>query len=238
VTIRDLERRLGVAIFPDTYLNAPDAFDTYARECEGVDLVLIDALRGATPGEDENDSKIRYCLDNLTKVSERTGTAFVVIHHAGKDSGQDGRYRARGSSAIFDAAGNVYVLEGERDAPKMVSQEKGAAEAAGTGAEPFELEVEDVAAGLDKHRGLRIVYRLGEKKKRTPQELMRETAVAVLDFIRLTPHCSANQIRVALNLQHGAANAALDALLTAEKICNVAVPSKDRGARYLVVARP
>lgn len=54
-------------------------------------------------------------------MSEKTGTAFLVIHHAGKgaqgkqgpggadDAEADLRKILRGSSAIFDACGNVLV---------------------------------------------------------------------------------------------------------------------------------
>src|SRR5262249_41998464 len=56
-----LDGRIEVSIFPRVFLNSKDAEDVYARETEGCGLVLLDALRGATPGDDENDSKIAAC---------------------------------------------------------------------------------------------------------------------------------------------------------------------------------
>ncbi len=147
-----LEQRFGVACFPELYLSAQGARDTYAKVCEGADLVLVDALRGTTPGVDENDSRIRTCIDALSWASERTGTAFVLIHHGGKGEGE--LAAARGSSAIFDGCGAVYTMAGECDAPKRVQMLKSPAIAAGGVVESFELEIKDV--DLD---GLRVEWR-------------------------------------------------------------------------------
>ncbi|XYH94859.1 AAA family ATPase [Sorangium sp. So ce1128] len=160
ISQEDLEGRLEVSVFPPVYLNLRDAEDTYSKACEKVDLVIIDALKGATPGADENDSKIRDCIDTLSRVSERTGTAFLIIHHSGKpkDSHGDGRMVPRGSSAIFDACGSVLVMTGEKGKPKKVSHEKGAAEAEGGVTEDFCLAIEDVSVGNNPRAGVRIVY--------------------------------------------------------------------------------
>lgn len=165
IDLAALGHRLAVSCFPDIYLNMAGAEDAYAAECEGVHIAVIDALRGATPGADENDSKIRYCIDNLTRVSEKTGTAFVIIHHAGKpkDGHADARTIARGSSAIFDACGCVLVMVGEKGAPKLVSQQKTPAEAEGGGIEDFYLSIEDVPDATSTTAGVRVVYRAVEQ---------------------------------------------------------------------------
>ena len=108
--------------------------------------MLLDALRGATPGEDENDSKIRACLDILARVSEKTGATFAVDHHAGKpkDNHSDPRMVLRGSSSIFDACGCVLVLSGEKNEPRLVQQVKAPAEAEGSAVDDFRLRIEDV----------------------------------------------------------------------------------------------
>lgn len=79
---------------------------------QGARLVIIDSLRASTPSVDENDSDIRKLLDPLGEISDRTGAAFVVIHHArkqGKDE-VDGPEFLRGSSGITDAASAVIGL--------------------------------------------------------------------------------------------------------------------------------
>jgi RecA-family ATPase len=161
----ELEDRLQVSVFPAVYLNLKDAEDAYAKACEGVGLVIIDALKGATPGADENDSKIRDCIDTLSRVSDKTGTAFLIIHHSGKpkENHSDGRTIPRGSSAIFDACGSVLVMVGEKGLPKQVRHEKGAAEAEGGVIDDFFLAIEDVAIGPDPRAGVRVVYQTQEQ---------------------------------------------------------------------------
>jgi hypothetical protein len=149
--------RLQVAIFPDVYLDDRDATDSYAKACEGVGVVVLDALRGATPTLDENDSTIRRCLDNLSRVSEKTGTSFIVLHHAGKTQGDDPRTMPRGSSAIFDACGCVFTVSGEQNEPKQIQQTKQPAEAEGVGLAPFFLAIEDVPVDDRPTAGVRIV---------------------------------------------------------------------------------
>jgi len=153
--------RLEVSVFPEVYLDTPDAQDIYAKAVEGVGLVILDALRGATPTIDENDSAIRRCLDNLTRVSEKTGTAFLILHHAGKsrdEEGSDPRKVPRGSSAIFDASGCVFAIDGENKRPKRVQQTKAPAEAEGSAIDNFFLAIEDVATESNPTAGLRVVY--------------------------------------------------------------------------------
>lgn len=154
-----IDNRLQVAVFPDVYLDSPNAQDAYARAVEGIPLVMLDALRGATPTIDENDSTIRRCIDNLSRVSEKTGTAFLILHHAGKTGAADGDARKvpRGSSAIFDACGCIFVVEGEEAKPKRIQQTKAPAEAEGGSIPEFFLSIEDVSDGSNPTAGLRVV---------------------------------------------------------------------------------
>jgi hypothetical protein len=151
--------RLHVAIFPDVYLDSAGAQDAYCKAVEGVPFVMLDALRGATPTIDENDSTIRRCLDNLSRVSEKTGTAFLILHHAGKVGAADGdaRKTPRGSSAIFDACGCVFSIEGEDKKPKRIQQTKAPAEAEGGAIPEFFVSIEDVPSPENPTAGLRVV---------------------------------------------------------------------------------
>lgn len=78
------------------------------RECDGFTLAVIDTFAVAAAGMNENDSAIRQPLDMLARVSERTGCAFVVIHHSRKDpqdprAVSDPEQTMRGSSALNNA---------------------------------------------------------------------------------------------------------------------------------------
>jgi len=159
-----LSDRLRLGVFPRVYLDQLHAYDAYAKLVDGVQLVILDALRGAAPSSDENDSSIRACIDNLTRVSEATGCAFVMLHHARKqqkDVAADDKEMLRGSAGIFDGAGAVYVLRAQKDPnePRQVKQTKPAAEAAGRPVEPFQLDVMDVPAPGDPTAGVRVLYK-------------------------------------------------------------------------------
>lgn len=212
----ELGDRLEVSVFPPVYLNDADAESVYARECEGVDFVFLDALRGATPGLDENDSKIRYCIDNLTRVSEKTGTTFMLIHHAGKpkEGHADMRTVARGSSAIFDACGTVLIGVGEKGAPKLVSMQKASAETAGGGLPDFRLTIEDVAVGDNPSGGVRVVHCDGDTESGSrPEEEYEEKVRRVYKYIVDNPETTSNVIAESIRMRAGTVRAAITTLL-------------------------
>jgi hypothetical protein len=159
-----LEDRLQMISFPGIYLSGKGAEGAWKRVADGADLVIIDSLRAMTPGTDENSSEMRRHLDPLTRISESTGCAFVLVHHAGKSPAEPGsrreaRQQLRGSSGIFDAAGGVFLLTGAGNAPKKVEQTKAPADAEGGSMEPFWLVVEDVSDGCGNDRaGVRLVH--------------------------------------------------------------------------------
>ena len=187
--------RLKLAVFPKVYLDSANASDAYALACDGVDLAILDALRGAMPTSDENDSSIRVHLDNLARVSEKTGTAFLVLHHAAKpkDSHSDRRTVLRGSSAIFDACGCILLISpGKRStSPRKVEQLKPPADAEGAALQEFALEVEDVAIDGNPSAGVRVLWRPAGTDAESP------TAVAdakyEADALRLIEAVRANQ---------------------------------------------
>lgn len=197
---RSLGDRLKLAIFPQVFLDAPNATDIYAKMCDGVDLVVLDALRGATPTQDENDSRIRPCLDNLSRVSEKTGCAFVVLHHAGKpkDGHADVRTVLRGSSAIFDACGTVYVVsQGKtKDEPRLVTQAKPPAEAEGAPVADFTLQVFDVAGPVHPAAGVKVAYAPIQE----PDSIAQKSAIydarkmEILEMVRRKPGLTKNEI--------------------------------------------
>jgi len=194
-----VEDRLRVTEFPEIRLNSPNAADIYAREFEHVDLVLIDAFRGAIPGADENDSKVRQYLDILSGASEKTETIYSIIHHAGKpkDGHADARTIARGSSGIFDACGAVYVISGEGAKPKLVKQVKTPAEATGKMVEPFYLVIEDVPVNLDPNGGVRVVHQTREQVELADgsDDRFEHDAERVLSVVGAKPGCSKQWVR-------------------------------------------
>lgn len=198
---RALGDRLRLAIFPQVFLDAPNATDVYAKLCDGVDLVVLDALRGATPTQDENDSRIRPCLDNLSRVSEKTGTAFLVLHHARKQQqggSGDPRELLRGSSAIFDGCGCIFTVTAGKDKnePRRVQQAKPPAEAEGAPVEDFSLLVDDVPGPGNPAMGVRVTYAPIREPDGVAQKIAAYDArkAEILDVVRRQPGLTKNAI--------------------------------------------
>jgi len=225
--------RLRLVCFPPVYLNTPRADDVYARECEGLDLVLLDALRGATPGVDENDSKIRECIDRLTRVSEKTGTAFVVLHQAPKpkDKDTDRRTVARGSSAIFDASGSVFDMTRTGESPLLVTHEKAPAEADGSLVEKFYLSIEDVAEGDTPKAGVRVVFKSSEEAapELGPRARRAALQLQILRVIAESPGCSIRFLRGNIRGSKDLLADAIENLLVDGRLANLGT---ERSAKY------
>lgn len=157
LTPDELADRLEVIVMPPAYLDDLAAERVFTRECEGADLLIIDSLRAACPTIEENSSEVRRVLDLLGRVSEKTGTTCVVIHHARKpsiDKSGGAKMAIRGSGAIFDACSSVLVLEADKGEPTRVSHEK--ARTSGITASDFELVIDDVELDGNPRGGLSV----------------------------------------------------------------------------------
>lgn len=102
-SLRDWSGRLEYSCFPRWSLMAPKAEEQLVETLRGRVLCIIDSLTAITPGADENGREMADHMALLTRVSEATGCAILVLHHEGKPP-QDGpraaHLRGRGSSAI------------------------------------------------------------------------------------------------------------------------------------------
>lgn len=234
----ELDGQLFVAPLPSLYLTHERARDEYARACDGMTLVIVDALRGATVGLDENDSRIRACLDTLTWVSERTGAAFWMIHHAGKprEGHEDQRTLARGSSAIFDACGTVFVMVGSKGSPKLMSEQKTAAEAEGSALDDFTISIDDVLVGTNPRGGVRVLAKLGQEAGSTvepgPDPAVIARAERIVEILRAKPGLSKNSIRTEAGGNSGLTDKAIAWLLDHDRI--VQRPGRNGGHSYVV----
>lgn len=142
--LADFGDRLRICCLPKLFLNSPGAEDQYCREFAGQSLVILDSLRRAVPGEDENSSEMSNHLDIMNRVSEKTGAAFLVIHHCGKGEVADKRLSGRGSTAIMDGSGCVWLLEGSGQGPRLMTQIRAHDDGDGE-CEPFYVEMQRVA---------------------------------------------------------------------------------------------
>lgn len=114
------EKALRLGDLPRPSLSQEAAVDSLQREIEGARLVIVDSLSASMPGQDENSTGIRVPLDRLTKLSNRMGCTFILLHHArkppagyaAKDAKEDPLTTLRGASAIVDACQTIWHFDG------------------------------------------------------------------------------------------------------------------------------
>lgn len=155
IPLAPLGDAIAVAIMPRISLRR-DHYNAWRRLMQGRDLVIIDSLRAASGGLDENSSEIRACLDMLSELSEATHCRPVLIHHSRKpqEGAAGGRFAIRGSSAIYDACDSVYLFSSAKGEP--VSVEHAKARTKGDSVPDFALAISDVAIGDDPRGGLKV----------------------------------------------------------------------------------
>jgi predicted ATP-dependent serine protease len=76
---------------------------------QNPEVVIYDPL-SCLHQENENDNaKMRRVMGQLTKISRRTATTAIVVHHYGKPGKEEieGKYRVRGATSIRDWADTV-----------------------------------------------------------------------------------------------------------------------------------
>jgi hypothetical protein len=213
---------LALASMPSLYMTDPGFGVRLEPLAEGRDLLVIDTLRAASPGLDENDSRMRSGLDLLHRIGERTGCAFLVLAHAKKTSGSvtsiDPREAGRGSSAIFDAADTVLHLAYTEGQPLTVTHTKARS---GRAVEPFQVEINDTPNG-----GVRVLARdLPSTGIATDSARLDALCDEVLEVVRANPGASGRVIRARVSGRPAAVLAALEVLERNGAIRNAGSPS-------------
>lgn len=145
VTVEDIGDRIALVSMEELWLDQDDAETVWGKLAEGRELMLIDSFAAAMSRTEENSVEARRPLDMLTRISERTGCAFVVLHHNRKDQQggvNSGQQIIRGSGAINQACGGIFQMKGGKGEPKRVTHTKERLE--GAELEDFELHVTDL----------------------------------------------------------------------------------------------
>jgi hypothetical protein len=213
---------LVVAVMPALSL-APQHVAKWRELLTGRDLCIIDSLRSATGGQDENSSDIRAALDMLGHLSEATGCRVTVIHHARKPSAdeQAGRYAIRGSGAIYDAVDCAYVFTADKGEPVHAEHVK--ARSHGEPVDPWALVIGDVEIDGDPRAGLEVRVHgaelVAERRAAHAADRRRVQAAGDADAVRravtATPGAGTTALRGATGLS-GDRFAAAVALLGTE----------------------
>lgn len=155
--------------------------------CRTATLVIIDALTGAFTETDEKDPAMGRWLRKIGKISEQTGCAIVIIHHAVKPpqmkmrgaQKRDVQHDVRGTTAIAAASGALFfqqtIKKGELYAVEMGKPPS----VARASLDPFALHFIDTATDWTELDGRRVVSPPGVRVVYvTPEELAELTKAA------------------------------------------------------------
>jgi hypothetical protein len=194
IDLAELGDSLALSVMPGLTFCAGD-MSAWERLMTGRDFMVVDSLRVAQPGAEENSSAFREGLDMLGELSKRTGCRPSVIHHArkaGDDKPQGGAQSIRGSSAILDACDAVYVFSASKGEPVSVESVK--TREHGEPPPEFALVISDVTGDDgDPKAGLSVAV-LGYEavlQKREEKAAARRKSVTASDVDRVR-----EQIRV------------------------------------------
>lgn len=200
---------IGLITMPDTYMTSDTFEGSVTKLAATYQVIIIDTLKAASPGIDENDSKMRESLDRLRRVGERTGCTFVVLIHSKKKSNSaveiDARERGRGSSAIFDAADAQLGVEYEQGKPLQIMQTKARS---GRYIEPFQVTIEDGDDGA-----VHVVASDSPKAtSKSSDDFENVVCVAVLEALRANPGASTRLLTEKSGKRYATVSAALEQL--------------------------
>jgi hypothetical protein len=236
ISVADVGGRLFCASFPRFYLDSQDAETKLLGLCRGIRLLVVDSLRAAAPTVDENSSEIRLVLDMLTRVSERTGSCVLIIHHAGKAGDpkdkRSNKQAPRGSSAIFDACASVIKLDGEAEEPSKAVHTK--SRNTGVCVEPFYLDSVDVPSpdiAEDARWGLRLVYQTEEQANpvEAPDAGHERAMAKIREYLRENPGAPGKDVlRARLHMNRDTCIAAVAELLDSGEMVNLGTTARPK----------
>jgi hypothetical protein len=236
VTQEDLRGWIRVAVYPPLNLTTAGAVDHYARAFDGCAVATLDALKGLTPGVDENSSQMRDHMGVLAQASEKTGCTAILLHNAGKtptDGNRPRKEAGRGSSAIFDECASVFILTGKKGEPAYVTHEKD--RELGTEVADFGLRIENVPTDDGNPMGgLRVVHLDREQMRPKGDDAARfaKVVAAVLECVRGKPGVAgAEAIRELIGGTANGVRAAVNTLIADGQIVERKPHGKGRGRR-------
>lgn len=214
---RGIETMEGVDVvsLPGLYLGDPAFLCAVEQLARGRSLIVIDSLRAASL-VDENDSRIRIGLDQLRAVAERTSCAFIVLVHAKKTSGAtttiDPREVLRGSSAVFDAADNVFVATLKKDRETFDVMQVKARH--GRSVAPFSVRLLSEQGGVL----VRANEAAGDQPRVATEDAISGVLQKVRDVVRAAPGCGMRRVRSAVRGTASVVDTALDRLIARGEI--------------------
>ncbi len=199
---------IAVCIHPPYALNSPQFAEALERTLPDHPLIVIDSLRAAIPGVDENDSTIRRHIDALRRIRGFQNASILIIAHARKGSAGDVREQLRGSGAIFDAADEVFMVKPEGEGEFCVQQTK---HRFGPSISPFGFELVDEPGGTVRLKGRNPI---GEQQSVEEQAILKAVTRAVMH----QPGITMRELRERVKRRGTRVDAAVNELINSKTI--------------------
>lgn len=221
----------------------PEARNAWLRFMRDRDLILIDSLRVAMAGIEENSSDARAPIDFLTGLSDETGCRALLAHHLRKST-LDGRPTGiedlRGSSAIPESCDAIWLLAGEERS--VLATNGRPSRDHGEKAAPITFSVVDVSREHDPKWGLKLKYASAtvfeaERKSDAALRVKQDDAGAVDEFLAFLADNPGTTTELSLLLHWGKEKVMRAILHAGQRVSVVVERTGDRGQPRKVYVR-
>ncbi len=228
VTPSALADRFAAVISPRCRLSDTRAETELITLCVGATLCIIDSLSACVIGVDENSSAMREPLDMLTRVSERTGCSFLVLHHARKppvnqEKGYDKEMSIRGSSGIHAACSTIWQIDGPPGGASIVEHVKSRSSKL---RDSFELKITDVRFDPRDPSSGGVLVSLESQARPVPGAQTGSTSyeklsALIMQFVHDNPGCSQANLRSRIQAKANRIGDTTHALIEQGKLVNM-----------------
>ncbi len=112
--------KIDYLAFPDLKLDLDTAEEQIGEIIEktGAEIIILDSLVRLMEGEEDKSKDVRKVFDNLKKFMAQ-GKSFIILHHVGKASNNQGMNKLRGSSDLGGMAEIILLLRNEGEYTKV-----------------------------------------------------------------------------------------------------------------------
>jgi len=166
---------------PSRNLASADAEEWLTAQCAGLDLVVIDSLRNATPGADENATEIVHLLNKLSRVTARIGCKFLPLHHLNKSDGVSGSEGIKGACSTV-----IGFMKDNADDPSEPTRVQFLVLHDGTAPKPFTISVKEIEGDRNAD-GLPLMVATDAASEQAPSERIDALADRIVRGLERAP---------------------------------------------------
>ena len=239
-----LQDNLDIAAHPEYNLTTDNAAGKFLKLLKdgNYGFVILDNLRAATPGSNENDSDFGTHVGNFGAACEHSGCVGLYLHHTKKGAGIN-LEASRGSGSILAASGPIWMIgESSKNKPRQLHHLR-AHDTTTSFKDPSWVQLHlaskpaaliPMPAGHPNAAWLTITAddpTPGKKDKAKPDKRVE----AILAALRATPNMGINEIREAVQMSKPVVVAVVKDMVTKGLIKNCGGNENGKAHNYIVV---